>query len=176
MKMQRMQREGREAERRRKEKVEGIGRGEEGDGIVDEGGVEEMGLDEEEKEKQEKKEGDGIGKKRTKGKKGGARGEGDPWAHIGAKSLDSGTNGGRSVAGRGGGGGGGLVGLHDVVQAPPRLAKRSSGKEKDEMKLGEGGVKKQIELGEARRSVIEGYRAMMKQKREERTLNDCHYR
>ncbi|KAL9126107.1 MAG: hypothetical protein Q9217_004794 [Psora testacea] len=138
-KMQRMQREWREQEQRRKEEVEGIGRREVGEGGVDESGVEEMGVDE--------GEGGGVRKKgrKEKRKRDGERDEEDPWAHIKTKRQDDVMN--------GGGGRGGLVGLHEVVQAPPRFKKR------------EGGLKRQTELSEARRRVVQGYRAMMRQKR-----------
>lgn len=76
------------------------------------------------------------------------RDDDDPWANITAK---------RKAADESRGGGtGGLVGLHDVVQAPPRLKKMKP------MKVGSGGLKRQVELSETRQSVIESYRQMMK--------------
>ena len=110
-------------------------------------------------------EADGLltGVKSKKGKKGKRKGggaqereeEGDIWAGIKAKQLNI-TN-----------GQGGLVGLHDVVQAPPKLPKI---KEKNSSDLGnigkDGGLKRAGELNEARRGVVEGYRALMRERRE----------
>jgi len=94
------------------------------------------------------------------GRKGGGKGgrrieeeEGDLWAGIAAKPLQ-------------GGGGGGLVGLHDVVLAPPKFEKALG----EMFKIGGGGkcggvgLKRQAELGEARRKAVEGYRALMRQR------------
>ncbi len=74
----------------------------------------------------------------------------DPWARIKAKRKQDEST-------------GGLVGLHDVVQAPPRFTKVPKGSVA--FKTGQGGLKRQAELGEARQSVVEGYRQMMKYKR-----------
>ncbi|KAL9640814.1 MAG: hypothetical protein Q9164_000049 [Protoblastenia rupestris] len=143
-KMQRMQREWREEDKRRKDRSEGMGRGEEGEGVVDEDGVEEMGVDE--------AEGEGVRQKARKGKGKGREAEDeDPWAHIKAKRQEGTTNGEER----------GLVGLHDVVQAPPRFTMR---KASGQIKKGEGGMTQQIELGEARKSVVQGYRTTMRQR------------
>ena len=142
--MQRMQKEWREEERRRKEKMEEEGL--ENDVDDDEEGVDAL-LN------------SSKTKKKTKGKRkdGGAKEgeEGDIWAGIKAKPI--------SVINPQGG----LVGLHDVVQAPPKLVK---GKLKDISSLGRkggGGLKRAGELSEARKGVVEGYRALMRERREE---------
>ena len=157
-KMQRMQREWRKEEARRKERAE-EGKGDDGEGAVDESGAEAMGVDEEE-------EGGGsVVKKGKKGKrkKGGDEDDEDPWQDIAAKRKEN----ARDVEG----GGAGLVGLHDVVQAPPRFTKRPGFKTHERIRPGDGGLKKQFELSEARRSVVDGYRAMMRQKREAISAN-----
>jgi hypothetical protein len=107
---------------------------------------------------EEEEDGDGeAGGGRRGGTKAGKRKdeeeEGDPWAGIAAKPLQE-------------GGGGGLVGLHDVVLAPPKFKKALG----ERFKIGGGGkgvgvgLKRQAELGEARRKVVEGYRALMRQR------------
>ncbi|KAL8670128.1 MAG: hypothetical protein Q9168_005310, partial [Polycauliona sp. 1 TL-2023] len=53
---------------------------------------------------------------------------------------------------------GGLVGLHDVVLAPPKFTKVPTKKLDVADVLKKGGLKRQVELSEARTSVIEGYR------------------
>ena len=140
-KMQRMQREWREEEKRRKEKME-----EEGlEKDVDEEGVDALST--------------GLRtKKKTKGKRKGGdmeieEKEGDIWAGIKAKRIEV-------IDGQGG-----LVGLHNVVQAPPKLMK---GKVKENSGFGKGGggLKRVGELSEARKGVVEGYRALMKERRE----------
>ena len=102
-------------------------------------------------------------KRKTKGKgtDGGAEEgeEGDIWAGIKAKPI--------SVVN----GQGVLVGLHDVVQAPPKLAKikgklkENSGSSFGKIS-GEGGLKRMGELNEMRQGVVEGYRALMRERRE----------
>lgn len=82
----------------------------------------------------------------------------DPWAKITAKRQEAEK-----------GSGGGLVGLHDVVQAPPRFTKVLKGKM--DFKVGQGGLKRQVELSEARQSVVEGYRQMMKHRRTDIGVN-----
>ena len=95
-------------------------------------------------------------KKKTKGKRkdGGAEEgeEGDIWAGIKAKRIEV-VN-----------GPGGLVGLHDVVQAPPKLAKGTL-KDRSGLAKGGGGLKRAGELSEARQGVVEGYRALMRERR-----------
>ena len=149
-KMQKMQKEWREEDRRRKEKLE-----EKGDEDVDEAGL------------------DGLVKAATKGKRKGGKkkrrgnnqdgeidDDDDPWAHIAAKRLEE--NDAKAAAGSGSG----LVGLHDVVLAPPRF-KVPNGKGTLSFKYGAGGLKRQQELSEARMTVVDGYRQMMREKRRE---------
>ncbi|KAK0508039.1 hypothetical protein JMJ35_009928 [Cladonia borealis] len=142
--MQRMQREWREEEKRRKEKMEE--ENEEG-GVVNE----EDGVDALLTKRQTKKKGKRKGADMHSGEE-----EGDIWAGIKAKQLNI-------INGQGG-----LVGLHDVVQAPPKLLKAPS-KFKDNSSFGKkngGGMKRKGELSEARRGVVEGYRALMRERRE----------
>ncbi len=88
----------------------------------------------------------------------------DPWSHITAKRKEN------PIASASPGG---LAGLHDVVLAPPKLTKLP--KEKMREKTGQNaqkktaiiGLKRQKELGEARRQVVEGYRRMMSERRGE---------
>lgn len=88
----------------------------------------------------------------------------DPWSHIAAKRKEN------PIASASPGG---LVGLHDVVLAPPKLTKLP--KEKMREKTGQNalkktaiiGLKRQEELGEARRQVVEGYRRIMSERRGE---------
>lgn len=112
------------------------------------------------KQEEEEEESDAGGRGKG-GKKGGKRKEeeeeeGDLWAGIAAKPLQR--------------EGGGLVGLHDVVLAPPKLKKVT----REGFRVGGGGkgaglgLKRQVELGDARRRVVEGYRALMKQRGRER--------
>ena len=117
--------------------------GEKGDGIVDEEGVEEMGVQESEwpaKRKGKRKRND--------------LGEKDTWKGVEMNRKHQEDE--RDARG--------LVGLHDVVQAPPRLQGASKGKMRTRVKLGKGGMKKQAELEGARQSVVERYRAMKKKK------------
>ena len=104
----------------------------------------------------------GTKKKKKKGKRvktrdiqSGEEEEGDIWAGIKAKPISA-INPQT-----------GLVGLHDVVQAPPKLAK-TKGKLKENTGLakGGGGLKRIGELSEARKGVVEGYRALMRERRE----------
>ena len=149
-KMQKMQREWREEERRRKERLEEA---------KDEDGVDEDALDDIPRAaKKRKRKG---GKKDT----GGAEGDiaahddddDDPWAHIQATRTEE-VN-GKST--------GGLIGLHDVVLAPPKFSKLPKDKGNTMIKSGTTGLKRQAELSEARARVINSYRQMMKDKRTE---------
>ena len=85
----------------------------------------------------------------------------DPWAAVGKNRKTLSTP-------------GGLVGLHDVVQAPPKFTKVP--KEKFRILNGAkvdvldvpgsaGSLRRREELGQARRSVVEGYRQMMRDRR-----------
>ena len=131
-KMQKMQHEWRLEDERLKAKQQRMG--EDQEGLVDEENVDEMGVDTHTRT-------DRKSKKRKK------EHEADIWAAVGTKRAE-----GRPPERKG------LTGLHDVVQAPPRLGKPAS------MQM-MGGLKRQSELSEGRRQVIEGYRALMKQKR-----------
>ncbi|MCJ1465756.1 hypothetical protein MMC07_004375 [Pseudocyphellaria aurata] len=99
----------------------------------------------------------------------------DSWAAIVAKQLGNRSNtASRSRSA-------GLVGLHDVVLAPPKFSEILKGKLMAEntsfggarhvrsvsKKASTIGLKKQEELGEARRSVVEAYRRIMNERREE---------
>ena len=104
------------------------------------------------------------GGKKFKKRIGGATPEDDnDWAAITSKRLSSSTT-QPSASSRENG----LVGIHDVVLAPPKLAKVRE-KMKAPGGLGVqgavGGLKRQGELSEARMRVVEGYRALMKERR-----------
>lgn len=149
-KMQKMQKEWREEEQRRKVKLE------ERD---DEGGVDEGGVDDLLRvSKKVKRKG---GKKKRAGNENEAHldDDEDPWAHIQAKRFE----GGDASALKGSKGG--LIGLHDVVLAPPKFTKLPRGKENHNIHKGTVGLKRQAELTEARQSIVEGYRQMMRDKR-----------
>jgi hypothetical protein len=102
-----------------------------------------------------------TGAKKKKGKKGKKRvlgevedGEDDPWARI---KRDRGEV---------------KVGLNDVVQAPPTFTKvpkdkfkvRGARVEVEDVPKASGSLRRREELGSVRRSVVEGYRAMMKER------------
>ena len=144
--MQRMQKEWREVEERKKEKLE-----------------EEMEEAEEEEHALTPMLMTQGTKKAKKGKKRNVDDDDDdPWAAIGQARAAELTP-------------AGLVGLHDVVKAPPHFTKVP--KEKFRVKNGAkvdvldipsaaGSLRRREELGKARRSVVEGYREMMRAKRE----------
>ncbi|KAL8859950.1 MAG: hypothetical protein Q9178_003498 [Gyalolechia marmorata] len=153
-KMQRMQKEWREEAARRKAKLQEV-----------------------EEEAEDEEAGDGtrvnvgvVGNgKRKKGKrrknKGESGGEGsdydeDPWAVVAAnrKREQEEKEKGQQT--------GGLVGLHDVVKAPPKFTKLPTKRVVFSDVVKKGGLKRQVELDEARISVVEGYRRMMKERRE----------
>ena len=142
--MQKMQQRWRAEEQLRNEKS--LADGDDRDGAVDEDHIEDMGMDSSGREahkpykKRHRERGDNI------------------WHELNARKRTEAAIGDGNAAN-------GLVGLHDVVKAPPRFAK-SRGCNEAELKVKLGGVKKQAELTEARKSVIAGYRAMMKQRRE----------
>lgn len=79
--------------------------------------------------------------------------EGDIWAAVAAKRKENEATGGA-----------GLVGVHDVVLAPPKLMKAPMEKFKTGSGKGVLGLKRQAEISEARREVVEGYRALMRAK------------
>ena len=153
-KMQKMQKEWREEDRRRKAKLK-----EEGLDDVGEDGLDELS--------KTTKNGKSKGGKRKR--KRSDHGEDvvnddddDPWAHLAFKRREE--NEARTASGSAAGG---LVGLHDVVSAPPRFSKVPREKGKLEINKAGGGLKRQQELSEARMTVIEGYRQMMREKREQ---------
>jgi len=150
--MQRMQKEWREVEAKRQERVE-----------------------EAKEEAEEEDEGVGgrmsagqvLGREKSKtGKKRKVLGEeggddDDPWAAVNAARNEQSN---------------GLVGIHDVVQAPPQFTKVP--KERFRVENGAkidvadvpstaGSLRRREELGEARRNIVEGYRKMMQGKRKE---------
>jgi len=151
-KMQKMQNEWRAEERRRKEKLE------ESEDVagLDEGGISDL------PKVAKKGKRKGGRRKRIGGENGASMDDDDdPWAHIKAKQIqgddEKATNGSR----------GGLIGLHDVVLAPPKFPKANKEKEDFNIGKGTGGLKRQVELTEARKGIIEGYRQMMRDKRGE---------
>lgn len=96
----------------------------------------------------------------------------DPWASLARKRAEHAENPTSTGRGRG------LVGLHDVVLAPPKLPKMLRAKMKAAVRgPGTGtesshvvqpsvpGLRRQAELSAARREVIEGYRRMMRERR-----------
>ena len=118
----------------------------------------------------------GMPGKKRKGKKGGGvegAEEGDIWAQVGKKRQDAeGVPRSANVSDAQSQdikGSGGLVGVHDVVSTPPRFssgvkAKMKAAAAKANGRVAEGGLKKQVELEQARYRTIEGYRAMMKER------------
>ena len=153
-KMQKMQKEWRVEDHRRKSKLE-----EEGLDDVDEDVLD--GLSRTTKNGKSK----GAKRKKSRGDHGGDvvnDDNDDPWAHLAAKRREE--NDARTASGSGAGG---LVGLHDVVSAPPRFSRVPREKENVKITKAGGGLKRQQELSEARMTVIEGYRQMMREKREQ---------
>lgn len=144
-KMQKMYKQWREEDKRMKEEAEEVA-----NGAVDnddEEVVKAMGVVESSsRRKSKKRKGkQAVGANRSSDDE-------DPWAGITAKRKEA-------------EGAGGLIGLHDVVQAPPRFTKAP--KERVAFKMGQGGLKRQAELSEARQTVVKGYRQMMKERRAE---------
>ena len=148
-KMQKMQREWREEDRRRKEKLED----EAGEDVYENDLGASLETATKLKSKSSKK------KRKRGGHSGDTDNDDDPWAHLAAKRLQEDET--KTAAGSGPG----LVGLHDVVLAPPRFAKGKKGKGNLGLNRGVGGLKRQQELSEARITVVEGYRQMMREKR-----------
>lgn len=146
--MQRMQREWREEERRRQEAREAESDEEfDGDGVVGAGTV-------------------GT-KKGKKTRHGDYVDEGDDdWAAITSKRTLTTTTTTNTDTPKSSFGIKGLVGLHDVVLAPPKLVRvREKMKAFGGVGSGTGGLKRQGELSEARARVVDGYRALMKERR-----------
>ena len=99
-------------------------------------------------------------------KKGSGSDDEDPWAAVG-RNRDAQLRNGKGSSG-------GLVGLHDVVQAPPQFSKvpQERFKVMDRAKVdvldvpaSAGSLRRREELGQARRSVVEGYRQMMRERK-----------
>ena len=103
--------------------------------------------------------------------------EGDIWAHLGKETHESdqvrekkptktaaiAVFNGKSNRSKG------IIGIHDVVSAPPRISntlksKLSASMPHDDVRHIEGGLKREAELSQARRQIIEGYREMMRGK------------
>lgn len=148
-KMQKMQKEWREEDRKRREKLE-----EERNGDVDQDGYGEML-----KIATQGKRNNGKKKGKQRGHGEDVDGDDDPWAHLAAKrheEKDATTASGSAA---------GLVGIHDVVLASPKFSRVPKGKADLSIKKGVVGLKKQQELSEARMTVVEGYRQMMREKR-----------
>ena len=114
------------------------------------------------------------GKRRASDEEGELEEEGDIWAQIGQKAqltehIEA-APGKPAVSKQASKRSGGLVGIHDVVSAPPKFSQKLSAKMKAAtLKSGNtplvGGLKHQFELGAARKQVIDRYRAIMKEKR-----------
>lgn len=113
------------------------------------------------------------GKKRASGEDGEVEDEGDIWAQIGKKTYSAEDPAPAptiaTIYGKAAEETKGLIGVHDVVSAPPKFSKNLTAKMKDagfksNKGKAEGGLKRKVELGQARRQVIEGYRAIMKDK------------
>ena len=101
--------------------------------------------------------------------------EGDIWANVGKKNPnqvsennltgDATITVSNSITNQSKG----LIGIHDVVSAPPRFSKTLKAKLNASMPHGnarhnEGGLKRQTELSQARKQIIEGYRELMRVK------------
>ncbi|KAI9870366.1 MAG: hypothetical protein M1830_004334, partial [Pleopsidium flavum] len=153
-KMQKMQKEWREIEAKRKERVEEM---------------REEAEEEDEEERGRLSASQALGRRKSKKPKRlnvvGEEGDNDddPWAAVKAARNEKSN---------------GLVGLHDVVQAPPQITKApkekfrvANGAKVDvtDVPTAAGSLRRREELGEARRSIVEGYRIMMQGKRREGT-------
>ena len=145
--MQKMQNEWREEAQRRKEKR---------DADADEATVDEDGIDDMLRVAKE-------GCKKKGGKRNRMDDEEDIWAQVKTKRPEDLAN----IKATGRPRGGELVGLHDVVLAPPKFSKVPRLRENFGVRPGMEGLKKQAEMTEARQIVIENYRQMMRNKRGE---------
>lgn len=96
-----------------------------------------------------------VGKKRKQGID-----DDDPWAAVGHVQDPKPSK--------------GLVGLHDVVQAPPQFTKALRGKFKVKdgaminvlnVPTSAGSLKRREELGQSRKLVVEGYRRLMRERK-----------
>ena len=149
-KMQKIQKEWREENRRRKAKLE--------EEAVDD--VDEDGLDKSWKNNTKPKSKGGKKKRKSIGHGEDVDDDGDPWAHLSAKRREENDAKTASQSGARG-----LVGLHNVVSAPPRLSRLPREEINLNTKRVEGGLKRQQEMSEARINAIESYRQMRKEKR-----------
>ncbi|KAL8932312.1 MAG: hypothetical protein Q9216_006891 [Gyalolechia sp. 2 TL-2023] len=159
--MQKMQKEWREEEARRKAKLE---------------------EQKEEEEEEDQEHGFEVNDQRSssgKTKKGKRRRrksqedeDEDPWAVVAAnrKREQEEKEKEKEKEKDGKGKGKGLVGLHDVVHAPPKFERVPKAKVSLGDAMRKGGLKKQVEMSEARKSVIEEYRRMMRERRGEQQI------
>lgn len=169
-KMQRMQQEWRENDRKRKERAE-----EEADeNVIQDEEVGVSGAIETSRRAGQSGNTNARKKKKKRANHSSAPSdldEADPWAAVARKRAEHAAKIPTST-----GRGRGLVGLHDVVLAPPKLPNMSRAK----IKAGAGeneranvvrpsvpGLRRQAELSAARREVVEGYRRMMRERRGE---------
>ncbi|KAL9003257.1 MAG: hypothetical protein Q9188_003872 [Gyalolechia gomerana] len=151
--MQRMQKEWREQETRRKARLEEQKEEEE----------DKVGFNEDDEKGRGKSKNKGKRRKKNRGG-GGDENEDedeDPWAVVAANRKREQEDKENDGKGRG------LVGLHDVVQAPPKFERVPKAKVGVGDAVKQGGLKKQVEISEARKSVIEEYRRMMRDRREQ---------
>ncbi|KAI4255407.1 MAG: hypothetical protein L6R42_006751 [Xanthoria sp. 1 TBL-2021] len=169
-KMQRMQKEWREMDVRRKAKLqeaeEEAEEEEEEDGGGGGGGggggrvtVNATGSGKGKKKGKRRRNKGGDGKEGSNDDGGDDEDDEDPWAVVAANRRRE------HEEKEKGEGKGGLVGLHDVVLAPPKFTKVPTKVDVADV-VRKGGLKRQVELSEARASVIEGYRRMMRERRE----------
>ena len=146
-KMQKMQKQWREEDRRLREKADADASSD--DGLDDDRGhLDSLSSQRPKKGKKRK-----VGKNRDE--------EGDIWSQIQSKPLAERDDGKSS---------GGLVGLHDVVQGPPQLSKFDRDDNQNRLKIRHGGLKRQGELQEVRSQVVAGYRQLMQQRKVDSTL------
>lgn len=155
--MQRMQAEWRAGAAKRREQRDGEEEDEDENAEAGEGGI-----------AARKRKGKGKKRRKVPGTAGKDDDE-DPWAAIAAKRLLSNNN---AVATNVAAPSRGLVGLHDVVLAPPKFVTVPREKMRGDASRGAGakgmvpgGLKRREELGEARRGVVEGYRRLMRERR-----------
>ncbi|KAI4248960.1 MAG: hypothetical protein L6R42_009136 [Xanthoria sp. 1 TBL-2021] len=161
-KMQRMQKEWREMDERRKAKLQEAE--EEAEEEEDGGGgrvtVNATGSGKGKKKGKKRRNKGGGGREGSDDDGGDDKDDEDPWAVVAANRRRE------QEEKEKGEGKGGLVGLHDVVLAPPKFTKVPTKKVDVADVVRKGGLKRQVELSEARATVIEGYRRMMRERRE----------
>ncbi|MCJ1376923.1 hypothetical protein MMC17_000013 [Xylographa soralifera] len=150
-KMHRMYKEWREVEAKRKEQAE----------------EERAEMEDEElQDESSSRVREAVAKGGKRKRKGPSSDDEDPWAAVG-RSRDVRSRNGKGASG-------GLVGLHDVVQAPPQFSKVPKEKFKVmnrakidvlDVPASAGSLRRREELGQARKSVVEGYRQMMRERK-----------